>query len=155
MSFVLTLQLTTEKEMRAFGAKLAQALGQQGGVIFLYGGLGAGKTTLVRGLMHYFGYQDRVKSPTFSLVETYMLQERLIHHFDLYRLQSPQELTQIGIGEYFSKEAVCLIEWPEKGGDLLSLPDLSCTLDFCGTGRLMRVEALTPLGEVFMQRLSS
>jgi len=100
------------------------------GVIWLSGHLGAGKTTFCRGLVRYFGHQGAVKSPTFTLVEPYELCDKKIriYHFDLYRLSDPMELDYLGLDDYFDQQSLCLVEWPEKGGDYLPAADLHITI---------------------------
>lgn len=96
--------------------------------IHLIGDLGAGKTTLTRHLLHALGHPGFVKSPTFTLVESYDLAQHRVFHFDLYRLNDPQELYFIGIEDYLSEPAICLIEWADKAKDLLPQPDLMIRL---------------------------
>lgn len=110
------------------------------GVIFLRGELGAGKTTLVRGLLRAAGYTGTVKSPTYTLVEEYWIAKRRVCHFDLYRLHDPAELEWMGFADYLDDSTLCIIEWPEQGGEYLPLPDMSLYLDYSGTGRLLRYE---------------
>jgi tRNA threonylcarbamoyladenosine biosynthesis protein TsaE len=110
------------------------------GVIFLQGDLGAGKTTLVRGLLRAAGVNGTVKSPTYTLVEEYWIAERRVCHFDLYRLHDPAELEWMGFADYLDDSTLCIIEWPEQGGEYLPVPDMSLYLAYSGTGRLLRYE---------------
>ena len=125
------------------------------GVIFLSGGLGAGKTTLCRGLLRGLGYDGAVKSPTFTLVEPYELERGSVYHFDLYRLAHPDELDYLGAEDYFAAEALCLIEWPERGAGFLPTPDLELTLTVTSeASRQMQLQAQTLKGERAMARLA-
>ncbi len=114
--------INSEEEMEALGARLAAQYPI--GTIYLQGELGAGKTTLVRGWLRARGHKGTVKSPTYTLIEPYELAGRQIYHFDLYRLNDPQELENIGARDYFRPDSLCLIEWPERGESYLSPPDL-------------------------------
>ena len=127
----------------AVGARLA-ACGAHGSVIFLHGDLGAGKTTLVRGLLRALGHQGAVKSPTYTLVEPYETAAGPVFHFDLYRLGEPEELEYMGIRDYLDGRGLCLVEWPERGSGILPEPDLDVFLDHAGAGRSLRLE---PHGE--------
>jgi tRNA threonylcarbamoyladenosine biosynthesis protein TsaE len=125
------------------------------GVIFLSGGLGAGKTTLCRGLLRGLGYDGAVKSPTFTLVEPYELERGSVYHFDLYRLAHPDELDYLGAEDYFAAEALCLIEWPERGAGFLPTPDLELTLTVTSeASRQVQLRAQTLKGERAMARLA-
>ena len=114
--------------------------------IFLLGGLGAGKTTMTRGFVQGFGYEGVVKSPTYTLVEPYRLQNVTIYHFDLYRLNEPEELELMGIRDYFGPDSIRLVEWPENGGDVLAGPDVTVALAYEGVHRSVTISPVTELG---------
>lgn len=135
-----------EKDMMLFAEKLAANL-YGGGIIYLYGDLGAGKTTFVRALMRGFNFEERVKSPTYGLVESYALDPLTVHHFDFYRIQNVEELQAIGIQEYFSHETLCLIEWPEKAVAVLPPPDLQVALTIHDDYRRITLTAISRIGE--------
>ncbi len=128
------LQNTEETEQ--FGAELYHSLLPKS-VVYLRGQLGAGKTTLVRGYLRAAGYLGTVKSPTYNLVEEYSINGLKIFHFDLYRLNDPEELEYIGINDYFMQDSVCFIEWPDNGKGFLPDPDLEISLSLQGSGRLV------------------
>ncbi len=133
--------IDNEADMVAFGERLGRALGaqQKFQCIFLNGDLGAGKTTMSRGILRAFGHTGAVKSPTYTLVEIYEFPERRVYHFDLYRLGDPEELEYMGIRDYFSDGSICLMEWPERGEGILPMPDVSLEISVRGVGRLIRV----------------
>lgn len=124
-----------------------------GGVIYLLGDLGAGKTTLTRGIMRGFGYQGAVKSPTYTLVEPYEFTLCNIYHFDLYRLSTAEEVSYLGTEDYFSSRNLCLIEWAERGKGVIPEPDLTLELVTSGTGRELRCYPGSGKGEQITQRL--
>ncbi len=121
--------IPNEKAMMQLGGEISDQF-SDGGIVLLKGDLGAGKTTLVRGLLRHLGYQGIVKSPTYTLVEPYQLDSRLIYHFDLYRLGAPEELEYIGGRDYWDSNALCLIEWPEKATGYLPPADLELTISY-------------------------
>lgn len=106
-----------------------------GNVVFLHGNLGAGKTTFVKGILRSLGYDGNVKSPTYTLVESYEFDGLTIHHFDLYRLADPEELEWIGFRDYFNENSVCFIEWPEKGEGFLSNPSDNIYINYLESAR--------------------
>lgn len=131
--------LPDEAATLALGRRLFEFL-KPGSLVFLRGTLGAGKTTLVRGLLRAAGHQGAVKSPTFTLVEEYALPGLTLYHFDLYRLTSPDELEWFGFRDYLRSDSLCLIEWPERGGDTLPAPDFSIELELDLPGRAAIIE---------------
>lgn len=145
--------LPDEASLLALGARLAKAV-LVPTVIFMHGPLGAGKTTFARGFLRGLGYKDRVKSPTYTVVESYDLDDILVFHFDLYRLHDSYELELIGIQDYFKNNAICLIEWPEKGEEILPKQDLSFYIEMHRTGREIKWMAFSPHGETILQRLT-
>lgn len=149
----LILQAQGEDAMHALGAQLAGVTGGHG-IIFLRGDLGAGKTTLSRGLLRGLGHLGAVKSPTFTLVEPYVIGLLRIFHFDLYRLADPQELEFLGIRDYFEDDALCLIEWPECGAGVLPKPDLDITISQHTGGRSLHLKPGTERGVAWCRVLN-
>ncbi len=144
-SQVFTIYLEGEEAMVAFGRRLGGLL--TAGVIYLHGDLGAGKTTLARGILRARGYAGAVKSPTFTLVEPYEFDQGAVYHFDLYRLVDGEELEYMGIRDFFRSDSLCLVEWPERGGDYLPPPDLDIQLSVEGKGRGVVIMALSHQGQ--------
>lgn len=136
----LTVTLIDVAATEELGAVVAGAL-LDGILVFLQGDLGAGKTTLVRGLLRRLGYQGAVKSPTYTLLEEYSINGKKFIHFDLYRLSDPEELDLIGIRDYFDGKSCCFIEWPERGQGYLPQQDLEIQISVDGSGRLARISA--------------
>ncbi|MCQ8821147.1 tRNA (adenosine(37)-N6)-threonylcarbamoyltransferase complex ATPase subunit type 1 TsaE [Pseudoalteromonas agarivorans] len=138
----------------AMGNKVA-AIIEQGAVIYLHGDLGAGKTTFTRGVVQGFGHTGKVKSPTYTLVEPYELTRANVYHFDLYRLGDPEELEYMGIRDYFSEQAICIVEWPEKGGEFIPVPDLDITLSYVGDERKIVLNSASERGIAIVEKLTN
>ena len=141
----LVIDLPEEAATLAMGAALGKGIAA-GAVLYLRGELGAGKTTLCRGLLRALGHAGNVKSPTYTLVVPYQLEGRHVHHFDLYRLSDPEELEYLGIRDYVQTGAVLLIEWPERGCGHLPAADLEIELSLHDGGRRASIRALTATG---------
>lgn len=146
--------LAAEADTLALGAELAPGL-EPGMVIYLTGQLGAGKTTLARGVLRGLGYGGKVKSPTFTLVELYKLSRLYLYHFDFYRFNNPAELGEAGFREYFNPAAVCLVEWPEKAAGALPAADIRIDLKITGSGRQAEIHADTEIGRICLERLET
>ncbi len=144
--------LRSEQDTCTFAQSLYRNT-KSGCLVFLSGHLGVGKTTLVRGFLRAAGYQGAVKSPTYTLVEEYGLNDRRLFHFDLYRLADPGELEWIGFREYLSQDAICFIEWPERGGERLPLPDIQFRLTMEGSVRILECGAKTGRGQEIVRAI--
>lgn len=138
--------------MEAFGARLANVCDAIQ-LITLQGELGAGKTTLVRGVLRGLGYGGTVKSPTYTLVEPYEIAGRAVYHFDLYRLAAALELDDIGLRDYLDAAALCMIEWPERGAAQIPEPDWQIVFDSCAGGRRLDIIARTAPGHSALEAL--
>ncbi|MFJ2287590.1 tRNA (adenosine(37)-N6)-threonylcarbamoyltransferase complex ATPase subunit type 1 TsaE [Pseudomonas iridis] len=149
----VTLYLADEQAMSDFGTRIARVT-QGHGLIFLVGNLGMGKTTLSRGIIRGLGHLGAVKSPTFTLVEPYEIGDIRAFHFDLYRLVDPEELEFLGIRDYFDDDALCLIEWPDKGAGFLPKPDLTITISPQDSGRSLNILSQGSRGEAWCAALA-
>ncbi|WOJ96835.1 tRNA (adenosine(37)-N6)-threonylcarbamoyltransferase complex ATPase subunit type 1 TsaE [Congregibacter brevis] len=141
----LQIYLETEAEVVDFGRALAGHL-PLGTTLYLYGELGAGKTTLTRGIAWGLGHTGAVKSPTYTLVEPYGDLQKPLYHFDLYRLGDPEELEYMGIRDYFGGQSLVVVEWPERGGEFLPRADMEIRLAVKGQGRHVWVNAYSDIG---------
>jgi tRNA threonylcarbamoyladenosine biosynthesis protein TsaE len=135
--------IRSSDEMEAMGAALVKDLAIPA-IIYLHGDLGAGKTTLVRGALRGLGHKGLVKSPTFTLVETYSFDSLEAYHVDLYRISDPEELDYIGIREFCSGSNICFIEWPNLGKPLVPKATLEILIEYVPQGRQVSIEKHTP-----------
>jgi tRNA threonylcarbamoyladenosine biosynthesis protein TsaE len=131
--------LPDEAATLACGEALGAGL-PRGALVFLYGDLGAGKTTLVRGILRGLGHAGSVKSPTYTLLEPYDISSYLVYHFDFYRILDSQELDFIGIDELVESSALKLVEWPERVSERLPPPDVVVRMRVEGEGRRVEID---------------
>lgn len=124
-------------------------------LLTLEGGLGAGKTTLVRALLAALGYEGKVKSPTYALVEPYLISGRDVFHFDLYRLSDPEELDFLGLDDYFTGSSLCLVEWADKGAGMLPEADLNLMIEFADERRHLILTGLSAVGLSAVRELNT
>ncbi|WAV89722.1 tRNA (adenosine(37)-N6)-threonylcarbamoyltransferase complex ATPase subunit type 1 TsaE [Oxalobacter aliiformigenes] len=151
-----TYYLNDETDTRALGESLARAL--SGGLrIYLHGDLGTGKTTLTRAMLKAAGHAGKVKSPTYTLVEPYVIELNGhpvdLFHFDLYRMSSAEEFLEAGFREYFNKNSICIVEWAEKADTELPPPDLAISLEVKGDGRTVSLTASSDKGRHCLENL--
>lgn len=153
---VLTIALPDLQATETFAQVLARHVPENDlFVMTLSGDLGAGKTTFIRAMLRALGIQSAIKSPTFSLVESYCTEKGLpIHHFDLYRIHEESELAYLGFKDYFSPPALCCLEWSERAGETLTKIDVRFTLTIMEQGREMQIQAGTLAGEKIVSQLS-
>ncbi|WP_346838525.1 tRNA (adenosine(37)-N6)-threonylcarbamoyltransferase complex ATPase subunit type 1 TsaE [Microbulbifer sp. SAOS-129_SWC] len=148
-------ELADEAATVAAGTALGRACTEQGMAagltLYLYGQLGAGKTTLCRGVLRAFGHTGAVKSPTYTLVEPYDFGAQRVFHFDLYRLGDAEELEFMGVRDYFAPGCLSLVEWPQRGAGVLPEADLEVELDVPDSGRLLVATAHSAAGEAVLE----
>lgn len=149
----LVIFLPGEAATTALARRLAPAL-LDGGVVFLRGELGAGKTTFARALLRALGVGERVKSPTYSLLERYTVNGRDAFHLDLYRIADAGELEWLGLDELDARETLVLVEWPERGLGALPAPDLEVALEHDSTGRRVYLTPVSERGQRWMAILA-
>ena len=149
----MIITLKNETETTKIGSKLASCL-KGGEVIYLKGELGTGKTTLVRGVLNRLGHAGNVKSPTYTIVEPYLIDSHVIYHFDLYRLDDPEELESLGIRDYCDGQSICFFEWPEKGGNLLPNADINLELTYFESTREVEFTSKSDVGKTILKQLS-
>jgi len=149
----MNLYLDNESDTLKLGENIAQHCPPQQFTIHLEGDLGAGKTTLTRGLLRHLGHKGNVKSPTYTLVEQYTLSERPVFHFDLYRLTDPEELDYLGLDDYLSHNSLCIIEWASQGGSFLPTADLIISLSYNNHSRNAELTGVSQQGKILCNAL--
>lgn len=148
----IKLFLENEQATLDLGGRLADGLAP-GMLVALHGPLGAGKTTFTRGVLRRLGYEGRVKSPTYALVELYKVSRLDLYHFDFYRFSNPEELIDCGLQEAFNEANVCIVEWAEKAGSLLPTADVDVSLAMANGARSALLKAQTENGRRCLQQL--
>lgn len=138
---------------RQLAGPLAEAVGPGPLAVHLEGPLGAGKTTLARGLLRGLGHPGRVRSPSFTLLEPYELGHCRVYHLDLYRLADAAELDDLGVADLLEPGSLLLVEWAERGGNRLPAPDLRLALDYEGEGRRVACDAHSAVGGRVLEAL--
>ena len=141
----LQAHLADEKDTETLGSALSTVL-LPGLQIWLEGNLGTGKTTLTRGVLRGLGYEGKVKSPTYTLIEPYVVSRLDLYHFDFYRFNSPDEYLDAGLDEYFEGQGVCMVEWPDKALPYLPSPDVEVRLEASENGRFVEIGGNTEAG---------
>jgi tRNA threonylcarbamoyladenosine biosynthesis protein TsaE len=149
----MNMLILTEKEMMTFAEQFSTRC-HPPLVIYLSGELGAGKTTFSRGFLHGLGHEGKVKSPTYTLVETYSFDQLQVFHIDLYRIYDPEELELIGIRDYFHADSLCLIEWPQQGRGKIPPPDILCDFYIEDDKRKLIFSTHSVQGERIMRSLA-
>ncbi|MDK2123535.1 tRNA (adenosine(37)-N6)-threonylcarbamoyltransferase complex ATPase subunit type 1 TsaE [Parachitinimonas caeni] len=150
----LAVHLSDEAATLGLGEQLGLAL-TGGMTLYLQGDLGAGKTTLTRGILRGRGFLGRVKSPTYTLVEPYVISNINFYHFDLYRFNDPSEWADAGFRDYFNSTSVCLVEWPEQASGMLPAADLTLQLSPEGLGRNLVLTAFSEPGRQCIAHLNT
>lgn len=150
---MMTLSLPSEKQTEQLACQLSKVL-YSPLVLTFRGEIGAGKTTLIRSMLQSLGVQSAIKSPTFSLIESYFINGLHIHHFDLYRIHEAEALEYLGFRDYFTNDAVCLIEWPQRASGYLEQADLEFNLLVKGDGRMLHAVAHSKAGSELLASMT-
>jgi len=145
MTINIKIDLPTEANSEQMAARLASFLSPSLRLTFS-GEIGAGKTTFIRAMLRSLGVKSVIKSPSFSIVESYLGTDLQIHHFDLYRISDETELDYIGFRDYICDDSICCIEWPENAPNYLANKDLEFSLSLKGEGREMEISAFSSTG---------
>jgi tRNA threonylcarbamoyladenosine biosynthesis protein TsaE len=152
----MLVDLNNEKKTQQIAEKLAKYCPKtERFIIFLEGELGSGKTTFARFFLQTLGHAGPVKSPTYTLVETYQVANHLIFHLDLYRLQAPREILELGLYDELSQVAIWLIEWPERALAFLPQADILCSLALIKCHRQLQIRAQTSRGKQLLQKIEN
>ncbi len=151
----VTYRIDDEAQMLVLGQQFIQQCTPPL-LIFLHGQLGAGKTTLTRAMLRGLGFTGVVKSPSYALLEHYVLPEVDFLHVDLYRLADPRELAYLGIADYLSvPRSICVMEWAERGNGILPIPDITCYIDGAGQARPVQFYSFSERGRGVLVRLAA
>lgn len=145
MTETYSTQILKDEAATLHAAEVLATQLKPGQVIYLHGDLGAGKTTLVRGILHALGHVGKVKSPTYTIVEPYNLPIASCYHFDLYRFQDAEEWEAAGFRDYFNSNSICLVEWPERAEQVLPHADIEIQFDILPHGRVLHISSQHPL----------
>lgn len=156
----LDFYLADEAATQALAARLARIVcastggsAAPSGRIHLRGELGAGKTSLVRAFLRAAGVRGRIKSPSYTLLESYKVSNLYFYHFDFYRFSNAHEWRDAGFDELLDTQAILLVEWPEQAGTRLPVPDLDVRLDYAGEGRHVHLMAGSEKGQTWLTQL--
>nr|BET44386.1 MAG: tRNA (adenosine(37)-N6)-threonylcarbamoyltransferase complex ATPase subunit type 1 TsaE [Candidatus Aschnera chinzeii] len=147
-----TILLANENKTINLGYQLAKNM-KNNFILFLYGNIGVGKTTLVRGFLQGLGYENNIKSPSYSIIESYLVSDYSVYHIDLYRLNNAREFEILGMRDFLSFNSICLFEWPQNGGHYLPTPDLVIKLSYHLYGRKAKLISHTMYGNIVLQKI--
>lgn len=151
---MIQIELQSAQATEALGARLAKVVPDRC-IIYLQGDLGVGKTTLVRGFLRALGYTGIVRSPSYTLVEPYVVAGRQVIHVDLYRVADPDELEYIGLRDWLDEPVNLLVEWPERGCGMLPAMDINIELRYAGHTRLCRLETGSTAAEAILSQFNT
>jgi tRNA threonylcarbamoyladenosine biosynthesis protein TsaE len=150
----MKIEIRGETAQEALGQLLAGLL-RPPLILWLEGDLGTGKTTLTRGILRGLGHGGAVRSPTFTLLESYELGPRRLYHLDLYRLGDPEELEYLGLRDLLERDSILIVEWPRRGGRVLPEADVEIRFDYRAEARVLEFQSLSPGGEALVRALAA